>query len=71
MKTNKSIYDAVFVDVGGLSGENGLLEAISLISSISNSLEPRCIVIKSLCIRRLASNLVPFYDEKKKKYNKN
>lgn len=67
--TNDSIYDAVFVDVGGLSGENGLLEAISLISSISNSLEPRCIVIKSLCIRRLASNLVPFYDVWKKKHN--
>ncbi|KAL7536454.1 hypothetical protein ACHAXR_010708, partial [Thalassiosira sp. AJA248-18] len=53
-------YDVVFVDIGGLSGSEGLLEAISLLASISNSLEPRCIVIKSLCIRRLASCLVPF-----------
>lgn len=55
-----NIYDVVYVDIGGLSGSEGLLEAISLLASISNSLEPRCIVIKSLCIRRLASCLVPF-----------
>ena len=55
-------YDVVYVDIGGLSGSEGLLEAVSLLSSISNSWEPRCIVIKSLCIRRLASCLVPFSD---------
>eukprot|EP00571_Detonula_confervacea_P008756 CAMPEP_0172323184 /NCGR_PEP_ID=MMETSP1058-20130122/48082_1 /TAXON_ID=83371 /ORGANISM="Detonula confervacea, Strain CCMP 353" /LENGTH=423 /DNA_ID=CAMNT_0013039125 /DNA_START=9 /DNA_END=1280 /DNA_ORIENTATION=- len=55
-----STYDVVYVDIGGLSGSDGLLEAISLLASISNSLEPRCIVIKSMCIRRLSSCLVPF-----------
>ncbi len=53
-------YDVVYVDVGGLSGSEGLLEAVSLLSAIENSLEPRCIVIKSLCMRRLASSLTPF-----------
>lgn len=57
---SNSIYDVVYVDIGGLSGKEGLIEAISLLSSIANSLEPRCIVIKSLCVRRLASSLVPF-----------
>ena len=53
-------YDVVYVDVGGLSGSEGLLEALALLGSITNCLQPRCIVIKSLCIRRLASSLVPF-----------
>ena len=56
------IFDIVYVDIGGLSGSEGLLEAVSLLSSIGNSLNPRCIVIKSLCIRRLASCLVAFSD---------
>ena len=58
--TNTSSYDLVYVDIGGLSGSEGLLEAISLLSAIDNCLEPRAIVIKSLCIRRLSSSLVPF-----------
>lgn len=53
-------FDCVYVDIGGLSGSEGLLEAISLLSAISNSMEPRVIVIKSLCVRRLASSLVPY-----------
>jgi hypothetical protein len=57
---NCSGYDVVYVDVGGLSGSEGLLEAISLLSSIRYSLKPRCIIIKSLCVRRLASSLTPF-----------
>ncbi|KAL7546039.1 hypothetical protein ACHAWF_009384 [Thalassiosira exigua] len=57
---DRRVYDVVYVDIGGLSGSEGLLEAVSLLASISNGLEPRCIVIKSLCIRRLASCLVPF-----------
>eukprot|EP00581_Thalassiosira_minuscula_P006683 CAMPEP_0183703050 /NCGR_PEP_ID=MMETSP0737-20130205/938_1 /TAXON_ID=385413 /ORGANISM="Thalassiosira miniscula, Strain CCMP1093" /LENGTH=364 /DNA_ID=CAMNT_0025929749 /DNA_START=496 /DNA_END=1590 /DNA_ORIENTATION=+ len=57
---NCSTYDAVYVDIGGLSGSEGLLEAVSLLASIDRSLGPRCIVIKSLCIRRLASCLIPF-----------
>jgi len=56
------ILDVVYVDIGGLSGPEGLLESVSLLSSITNALEPRCIVIKSLCMRRLASCLVPFSD---------
>lgn len=59
-------YDVVYVDVGGLSGSEGLLEAISLLSAIENALEPRYIVIKSLCMRRLASSLVTFYQSKKR-----
>jgi len=57
---NIAAYDVVYVDIGGLSGSEGLLEAISLLASVTNSLEPRCIVIKSLCVRRLASCLIPF-----------
>jgi SAM-dependent methyltransferase len=60
-------FDVVYVDVGGLSGSDGLLEAIHLISSIRYALEPRCIVIKSLCIQRLSSRLVPFYRPQQRK----
>lgn len=60
--SSSRIIDAVYVDIGGLSGAEGLLESLSLISSITNALEPRCIVIKSLCVRRLASSIVPFSD---------
>ncbi|KAL9178854.1 hypothetical protein ACHAXT_003985 [Thalassiosira profunda] len=59
---NRSTYDVVYVDIGGLSGSEGLLESVALLASIDHSLEPRCIVIKSLCVRRLASCLVPFSD---------
>jgi hypothetical protein len=52
-------FDVVYVDVGGLSGSDGLLEALNLIDSLRFALEPRCIVIKSLCIQRLSSTLVP------------
>jgi hypothetical protein len=58
-------FDVVYVDVGGLSGSDGLLEAISLISSIRYALEPRCIVIKSLCMQRLSSALVPYWQIQK------
>ena len=57
-----SVLDVVYVDVGGLSGSEGLLESVALLSSITNALEPRYIVIKSLCVRRLASSLIPFSD---------
>ena len=53
-------YDVVFVDVGGLSGPDGLLDSLALLDGISFGLEPRVIVIKSLCMRRLASSLKPF-----------
>jgi SAM-dependent methyltransferase len=60
-------FDVVYIDVGGLSGSDGLLEAIHLISSIRYALEPRCIVIKSLCMQRLSSRLVPFYSTQKRR----
>ena len=54
-------FDVVYVDVGGLSGKDGLLEALSLISALMNALEPRCLIIKSLCVTRLSSTLRPFW----------
>jgi len=57
--TRKRAYDAVYVDVGGLSGPDGLLSAVSLLNGLAMALEPRCIVIKSACMRRLASSLRP------------
>ena len=59
--TRRKGFDVVYVDVGGLSGSDGLLEALTLLSSLEYALEPRCLVIKSLCMRRLSSRLVPFW----------
>ena len=53
-------YDIVYADIGGLSGAHGTLESLSLLDSLANALEPRCIVIKSLCMKRLASRLRSF-----------
>lgn len=55
-------YDLVYADIGGLSGSDGLLESLSLLDSLASALEPRCIVIKSLCMRQLASKLKFFPD---------
>lgn len=52
-------YDAVYADIGGLSGAHGLLESLALIDAIGRALEPRTIVIKSLCMKRLAAQLIP------------
>ena len=59
-------YDAVYADIGGLSGAHGLLESLALIDSIGRALEPRCIVIKSLCMKRLATQLIPFSSVRRK-----
>ena len=67
-------FDVVYVDVGGLSGEDGVLEAIMLLGALEQALEPRCLVIKSKCMRRLSSTMIPFwqsperreYDRKRK-----
>ncbi|CAJ1969068.1 unnamed protein product [Cylindrotheca closterium] len=59
-------YDVVYADIGGLSGAHGLLESLALLDAISKALEPRCIVIKSQCMKRLASQLVPFSRVKNK-----
>ncbi len=61
-KKNELGYDLVYADIGGLSGSDGLLESLSLLDSIGQGLEPRCIVIKSLCMNRLASQLKAFTD---------
>ncbi|CAB9521268.1 expressed unknown protein [Seminavis robusta] len=65
-------YDVVYADIGGLSGAHGTLEALTMIESMGYALEPRCIVIKSLCMKRLASRLKSFSDiwAKKKKQQK-
>ena len=52
-------WDAVFVDVGGLSGADGTLDALALARSLGAALEPRAIVMKSKCLRHLAKSLAP------------
>lgn len=60
-------FDVVYVDVGGLSGSDGLFEALVLLQALSNALEPRVIVMKSLCVHRLSSSLRPAWHIVKKK----
>ena len=52
------------LDVGGLSGANGCLDAISLLKLLSAALGPalRTIVIKSTCVRAAAMTLRPARD---------
>ena len=52
-------WDVVFVDVGGLSGADGTLDALALARSLGAALEPRAVVMKSKCLRRLAKSLAP------------
>jgi len=52
-------WDAVFVDVGGLSGADGTLDALALARSLGAALEPRAVVLKSKCLRQLARTLAP------------
>jgi len=59
-RTDTLGYDVVYADIGGLSGAHGLLESLALLDAIAKALEPRCIVIKSLCVNRLASQLLSF-----------
>jgi len=56
-------YDLVYADIGGLSGADGHLESLSLLDSIAYALEPRGIIIKSVCMRSLASRLKFFPNE--------
>ncbi len=63
---NKIGFDAVYVDVGGLSGADGLLDTIALVKSIQYALEPQCIVVKSLCLQRLASRFTPYWKWQKR-----
>ena len=67
-------FDVVYIDVGGLSGGDGIIEAIMLLCALEQALEPRCLIIKSQCMRRLASTMHSFwtsaerreYDEQQK-----
>ena len=54
-------FDAVYVDVGGLSGADGVLDTLALVKSIQFSLEPHVIVIKSLCLQNLAKRVTPYW----------
>ena len=62
MEDDEMGYDLVYADIGGLSGADGHLESLSLLDSLGYALEPRCIVIKSTCMRGLASKLKFFPD---------
>ena len=50
-------HDVVYADIGGLSGAHGNLESLAPIDALANALEPRCVIIKRLCMKRLASQL--------------
>lgn len=60
-------YDVIYADLGGLSGPDGLLESLALIDALACGLEPRTIVIKSLCLNRLASRLKALTSEWQKR----
>lgn len=64
-KGRKIGFDVIYIDVGGLSSGDGLFESLALISSYIYAFEPRSIVIKSLCMKRLSSTLVPYWKFKK------
>ena len=51
----------VMLDVGGLSGANGLLDALALMRQLAATFAPalRCVVIKSTCVRAAAMQLRP------------
>ena len=56
-----SSWDVILVDVGGLSGDNGLLEALALVRQLAAVFRPtlKAIVIKSACVRTFAASLLP------------
>jgi len=64
-------YDVVYADIGGLSGPDGTLESLSLLDALGYGLEPRCIVIKSRCMKRLASSLRAYSDVWEKRRGQN
>ncbi|KAK3252601.1 hypothetical protein CYMTET_38111 [Cymbomonas tetramitiformis] len=53
--------DVVFLDVGGISGADGLLEGVALVRQLVALYRPtlRALVVKSTCLQRLARGLVP------------
>ena len=60
-KNSRCGFDVVYIDLGGLSGKDGILESLMLLSSLEHALEPRCLVIKSKCMRQLSSTLSSFW----------
>ena len=50
-----SSFDAIYVDVGGISGADGLFEALGLVRQLINAYKStgklQCIVVKSRCLR--------------------
>lgn len=60
-------YEVVYADLGGLSGPDGLLESLALVDALACGLKPRVIVIKSLCLNRLASRLRAMTNEWQKR----
>jgi len=53
-------FTLCFVDVGGLSGVDGLVEALALVRGLRASLGPelRAVVVKSTCLQRHARGLL-------------
>lgn len=50
-------FDIVYADIGGLSGPDGLLETLALLDALGNALQPKFIVIKSLCLQQFSAKL--------------
>ena len=57
----RSSFDVILIDVGGLSSDSGLMEALSLIRQLSHAFRPRlrAIVIKSACVRSFCGEMQP------------
>jgi|AntAceMinimDraft_5_1070358.scaffolds.fasta_scaffold319935_1 hypothetical protein len=52
-------FTVCFVDIGGLSGPDGLLEALALLRQLSSAMPTlRVAVIKSTCVQRHARGLL-------------
>mmetsp|Transcript_43055 Transcript_43055/g.111628 ORF Transcript_43055/g.111628 Transcript_43055/m.111628 type:complete len:444 (-) Transcript_43055:547-1878(-) len=49
--------DVVLLDVGGVSGDSGLLEGLALVRQLYSLTRPRVLVVKSACLRQLAGQL--------------
>lgn len=52
-------FDVIFVDIGGLSGAEGLLEAVALLRQLGSAFPScRALVIKSKCVQRHARTML-------------
>ena len=50
----------ILVDVGGLSGDNGLYESLGLLRELTHMFRPRlkAIIIKSACVRTFSQQMI-------------